>query len=74
MVVFGKDQVNAGSLEIAVEKQLRVRNDNRARRNVRSLRSDALDMGMRMGMRPRIVNRQFGVEFADEIQCATAKG
>jgi hypothetical protein len=40
---------------------------------VRRLRSDGLDMGMRMGMRPWTVNRQLGVEFADKIQCATAK-
>jgi hypothetical protein len=31
-------------------------------------------MGVRTGMRPMTINRQLGVEFADEIQCATAKG
>jgi hypothetical protein len=31
-------------------------------------------MGVRTGMRPMTINGQFGVEFADEIQCATAKG
>ena len=31
LVVVGKDQVDAGSLEIAVEQQMRVRNDDRIR-------------------------------------------
>jgi hypothetical protein len=48
---------------------LRVRDDDGARRNVRS--SDSLDMGMRIGMRAQIVKR-LGAEFANEIQWATA--
>jgi hypothetical protein len=41
---------------------------------MRRLRSNGLDMGVRIGMRPRTVNRQIGVELANEIQWATAKG
>ena len=73
VVVFGKDQVKAGSLEISVEKQLRVRNDNGIRRSVRGARRNRLDMDVRIGMRPRPSAGKSGVEFANEIQRATAK-
>jgi hypothetical protein len=73
VVVCGKDQVKAGSLEISVEKQLRVRNDNGIRRSVRGTRRNRLDMDVRIGMKAQAVGRQVGVEFANEIQSATAK-
>ena len=41
---------------------------------MRRVLSDGLDMGVRVGLRsPRTVNRQIGVELANEIQCAPAK-
>ena len=49
VVVPGKDQVDAGPLEVAVEQQLRVRDDDRVRRRVRGVRGNGLDVGMRPG-------------------------
>ena len=66
VVVPGEDQVDAGPLEVAVEQQIRVRDDDGVRRRVRG-------MVMGIGMGTRAVNVQLGVEFADEIQLATAK-
>ena len=71
VVVLGKDQVDAGPLEVAVEQQMRVRDDDGVRRRVRGYR---IDMVMGIGMSTRTVNVQLGVEFADEIQLATANG
>jgi hypothetical protein len=72
-VVLGKDQVDAGSREIAGEKQVGIRNDDRVRRSVRRVLSNGLDMGVRTGMRPMPINRQVGGKFACVIQWATAK-
>ena len=74
MIVLGEDEVDAGPLEVASEKQVRVRDDNCIRRSVGRVLGKGLDMGMRTGMRPGTINRQIGVELANKIQCATAKG
>jgi len=70
VVVPGEDQVDAGLPEVAVEQQIRVRDDDGVRRRVRGHRSD---MVMGFGMSARTVNLQLGIELADEIQLATAK-
>jgi hypothetical protein len=70
VVVVGQDQVDAGSLELSAEQQLRVGDDDGIRRSVRGR---AIDMRMHSGMRNRAINRQLGVEFANEIQWATQK-
>ncbi len=46
VVVFGKDEVDAGSLEISVEQQLRVRDDNGA--GGRPMRGHRIDVGVRI--------------------------
>ena len=51
VVVLGKDQVKAGSLEISVEQQLRIGDDNRIRRSVRSGRRNGFEVAVRMRMR-----------------------
>ena len=66
LIVPGKDQIDAGPLEISVEKQLRVRDDNRARRNMRGV--NRLDVDVAIGMQPRSVGRKAGVKFAGIIQ------
>jgi hypothetical protein len=66
-VSVGKDQVDAGSFEVRAEQQMRVGNDNRVGRRMRGRMLD-----MHMGMRSRAVSG-YGVEFANEIQCATAQ-
>src|SRR5260370_37378436 len=67
-VVVGKDQVNAGSLEVAVEQKPRVRDDDRVRRRMRGVVSKSLDVARAMGMQTRAVSRQPGVKFARVIQ------
>jgi hypothetical protein len=67
-VVFGNDQVDAGSLEISVEKQLRVRDDDGIRRSVRGVRRNGLDMDLPTGMQARAVSRELGIKFAGVIQ------
>ena len=69
-VVLGKDQVDAGSREIAVEQKLRVGNQDRIRGGVRGQMID-VDIGGRM--RARAVRRNRGVKFANVIQRGTAK-
>jgi hypothetical protein len=71
VMVVRQHQVDAGSLELSPEQQLGVGDDNGIRR---SMRGRAIDMRMHSGMRNRAVNRQLGVEFANEIQWATKKG
>ena len=53
LAIFGQDEVNAGSLEVAVEEQLRIGNDDRTRRHMRRVLRDGLDVGVGMpvGMR-----------------------
>src|SRR5947209_19707596 len=51
VVILGKDQVNAGSLEIAVEQQMRSGDDDRIRGGVRSGWRNSLEVAMRMRMR-----------------------
>ena len=68
VVVAGKDEVDAGPLEIAVEEQLRVRNDDGVRRRMRRMLGNRLDVGMPLGMQTRAVSRERGVEFAGVIQ------
>ena len=46
-IVPGKDQVDAGPLEVAVEQQLRVRDDNGARRSMGRVRRNGLDVDVR---------------------------
>jgi hypothetical protein len=67
-VGIGKNQVDAGPLEVRAEQQMRVRNDDGVGRRVRRRMLD-----LHMGMRSEAVRGQFGVEFANEIQWATAK-
>ena len=73
VVVLGKDQVDAGPLEVAVEQQMRVGNDDRIRRRMRRVRGNRLDVAMPMRMQARAVSGKLGVEFASVIQWATAK-
>ena len=54
LVVLGKDQVDAGPLEIAVEQQMRVRNDDR----VRQARAPAMESTWRWRMRMARPSRQ----------------
>ena len=74
LVVLGKNQVDAGSLEISVKEQLCVRDDNRVRRSVR--RRNGLDVDVPVGMRTQAISGQLGVsgqrgvEFAGVIQRA----
>ena len=51
MAVLGKNQVDAGPLEISVEQQLRIGDDNRIRRSVRSGRRNGFEVAVRMRMR-----------------------
>ena len=74
LVVLGKDEVDARPLEVAVEEQLCVGNDDRARRSVGGMRGDGLDMAMLVGMQARAVSGKLAVEFTGIIQWATAKG
>ena len=71
MVVFGENQIDAGSLEVTAEQQLGVGNDNGIGGGVRGR---AIDVCKCNGMRCRSFNRQLGVEFTYEIQWATKKG
>jgi hypothetical protein len=63
--VLGKDQIDAGTLEFSVEKQVRIRNDNRVRRNVRGV--NRLDVDGPIRMQPRALSRKLGVEFASKM-------
>jgi len=72
VAVLRKHQIDAGPLEVAVEKQLAVRDDDRIRWRVRGVRLDRLDMGMSNGVRTRAVSGKLGVEFAGVIQWPTA--
>jgi len=81
VVVLGEDQVDAGSMEISVEQQLRVRNDNGVRRRVSCCCDVDIRNGMGMGakeigkgLRARAVSGETGDEFAGVIQRATAIG
>ena len=71
VVVPGEDQVDAGPLEVAVEQQIRVRDDDGARRRVRGYR---IRMVMSIGMSTRTVNVQVGSEFADGTQWPPRNG
>jgi hypothetical protein len=71
VVVPGQDQVDAGSLEISVEQQVRVRNEDRI---YGRMRGDRIDVKVGIGMRTCAINGQFGIEFARVIQKTTAKG
>jgi hypothetical protein len=71
MVVFGQNQIDAGSLEVAAEQQLGVGNNNGIGGSVRGR---AIDVSKRNGMRDRSFSRQLGVEFTYKIQWATKKG
>ena len=68
VVVPGKDQVDAGALEVAVEQQLRVRDNYRACRNMRGVVGKSLDVALPIGMQARAIDRQIGIEFAGVIQ------
>ena len=70
-VVPGQDQVDAGSLEISVEQQLRVGDDNGASGG--PMCRHRIDVDVRMVRRTRAIKRQFGVEFAGVIQRSTPK-
>ncbi|MEA2862546.1 MAG: hypothetical protein QOC84_502, partial [Bradyrhizobium sp.] len=69
----GKDQVDAGSLEIAVEEQLRVGDDDRTGRRVRRGRKECFDMTVAVGIQSHAVSRKPGVKFAGVIQMAPRK-
>ena len=68
VVVVGKDEIDAFTLEIAVEQQLRVRNDDRVGRRMRRVLGHRLDVGLPLGMQTGAVGRERGVEFARVIQ------
>ncbi len=70
-VVLGKDQVDAGALEIGVEQKMRVGDEDRIRGRVRG---QMIDVEIGGGMRPRAVRRKRGVKFANVIQRATGNG
>ena len=52
VVVLGKDQVDAGPLEVAAEKQMRVRDDDGVRRSVRGVLRKVSTCDMPMECRP----------------------
>jgi hypothetical protein len=63
-MILGQNQVDAGSLEVSVEQQLRVGNDDRIRRRVRRMLRKSLKMGVPMAIMARDISRKLGVEFA----------
>ena len=69
-IILRKDQINAGPREFSAEKQMRVRDDDRIRRNVRSMKR--LDVAVAVRMMAEAVNGNFGVKFARVIQGPTA--
>jgi hypothetical protein len=68
LIVLGKDQIDAGLFEIAVEKQLCIRDDDRTCRSMGRMRRNAFDMGMAIGMRAQAINEILCVEFTSVIQ------
>jgi hypothetical protein len=68
LVVVGKDQVDAGALEVAVKEQLRVGNDDRICRRMRRTRGRRLDVAMSLLMQTGAVSGKIGVEFTSVIQ------
>jgi len=70
-IVLGQDQVDAGTLEVRVEQELRIGNDDRVRRRMR-MAGVKMDIGM--GGAPMASRRNPAVEFASVIQRATTSG
>jgi hypothetical protein len=66
LMVPGKDQIDAGPLEISIKKQLRVRDDDCIRGNMRSV--NRLDVDVAIGIQPRSVSGKLGIESASIIQ------
>ena len=52
LIVLGKDQIDAGPLEISVEKQMRVRDDDRVRRSVGGVNRLDMDVAGSFECRP----------------------
>ena len=70
VAVVGQNQVDAASLEIAMEQEMRVGNDDRI---FRSLRMRWIDMNVRVRMlRTVAICGKRGVKFASVIQWTTA--
>lgn len=67
-IVPGKDQIDAGPLELSVKEQVRVRDDNRIRWSVRSV--DGLDVEVAVGIQARPVSGSLGVKFAIGVEFA----
>ena len=67
-MVVGKDEIDAGTLEIAVEEQLRVGNDDRTCRRMRRMRGRRLEVAVSLLMQTRAVSSKIGVEFTGVIQ------
>ena len=68
LIVPGKDQIDAGPLELSVKEQVRIRDDNRIRWSVRSV--DGLDVEVAIGMQARPVSGSLGVKFAFGVEFA----
>jgi len=73
VIVLGKNQVDARALEIAVEKQLSIRDNYRVRRRMRTLPRNRLDVGLVLSKKTQTVGRMTGIDFAGVIQRGTAK-
>ncbi|HET7492632.1 MAG TPA: hypothetical protein VFK01_12215 [Bradyrhizobium sp.] len=70
LTVLGKNKVKAGALEVSKEKQIRIRDNNRSRWNLRSV--DRLDVEVAERVRAREVRKIFCLEFAGVIHSSTA--
>ncbi len=68
VVVMGKDEVDAFTLEVAVEQQLRIGNNDGVGGRMRRMLGHRLDVGLPLGMQTGAVGRERGVEFAGVIQ------
>jgi hypothetical protein len=72
VIVLGEDQIDAGPLEFSVEKQLRVRDDDRIRGSVGGV--NGFDVDVAIGMQGRTVSGKLGVKFARVIQMGHRNG
>jgi hypothetical protein len=68
VIVAGQDQVDSGSLEFAVEKQMGVGNNDRVRRRMRRMMRDGLDPAVTLQMQVQSIGSEIRVEFAGVIQ------
>jgi hypothetical protein len=63
--VVGKNEIDAGSLELSAEKHVRIGNDDRIRRNMSGVNRLGVEMAARM--QTQSVGGNLGVEIAVEF-------